>query len=80
MVRIVVDSILPHAECGSNDHRKDAPPFTRGNSRLYQVCDKNAFDKMYEKMVLGTRTILFMAQNYSLYNIKYISKNQYVLI
>ena len=28
MVRMVVDSILPHAECGPNDHRKDAPPFT----------------------------------------------------
>jgi len=25
MVRIVVDSILPHAECGPNDHRKNAP-------------------------------------------------------
>ena len=65
-----------------DDHREDAPHFitdTR-NSRLYQVCNKNAFDKMYGKMVLGTRTILFMAQNYSLYNIKYISKNQYVLI
>ena len=23
--RMVVDSILPHAECGPNDHRKDAP-------------------------------------------------------
>ena len=27
VVRIVVDSILPDAECGPNDHRKDAPPF-----------------------------------------------------
>ena len=27
MVRIFVDSILPHAECEQNDHRKDAPPF-----------------------------------------------------
>ena len=27
MVRMVVDSILPHAEFGPNDHRKDAPPF-----------------------------------------------------
>ena len=27
VVRMVVDSILPHAECGPNDHRKDAPPF-----------------------------------------------------
>ena len=28
VVRMVVGSILPHAECGPNDHRKDAPPFT----------------------------------------------------
>ena len=27
VVRMVVDSILPHAECGPNDHSKDAPPF-----------------------------------------------------
>ena len=27
MVRMVVDSILSHAECGPNDHRNDAPPF-----------------------------------------------------
>ena len=26
---MVVDSILPHAERGPNDHRKDAPPFSR---------------------------------------------------
>ena len=29
VVRMVVDSILPHAECGLNDHRKDAPPFSK---------------------------------------------------
>ena len=28
MVRMVVDSVLPHAESGSNAHRKDAPPFS----------------------------------------------------
>ena len=28
VVRMVVDSILPHAERGTNDHQKDAPPFT----------------------------------------------------
>ena len=28
MVRMVVDSILPHAECGPNDHRKEAPPLS----------------------------------------------------
>ena len=27
VVRMVVVSMLPHAECGPNDHRKDAPPF-----------------------------------------------------
>ena len=27
VVRMVVDSILPHAESGPNDHRNDAPPF-----------------------------------------------------
>ena len=27
VVRIVVDSILHHAESGLNDHRKDAPRF-----------------------------------------------------
>ena len=31
VVRMVVDSILPHAECGPNDHRKDAPPFSLGD-------------------------------------------------
>ena len=29
VVRMVVDSILPHAESGPNDHRKDAPPFRK---------------------------------------------------
>ena len=28
VVRMVVDSILPHAKCGPNDHRKDAPPIS----------------------------------------------------
>ena len=27
VVRMVVDSILHHAESGPNDHRKNAPPF-----------------------------------------------------
>ena len=27
--RMVVDSILPHAEFGANDHREDAPHFKR---------------------------------------------------
>ena len=28
VLRMVVDTILPHAESGPNDHRKYAPPFT----------------------------------------------------
>ena len=34
VVVMVVVSILPHAEFGPNDHRKDAPPFTN-NISLY---------------------------------------------
>ena len=34
MVRMVVDPILPHAECGPNDHRKDASQFTI-NLKIY---------------------------------------------
>ena len=30
---MVVDSLLPLAECGPNDHRKDAPPFIRKSNR-----------------------------------------------
>ena len=36
-VRMVVDSILTHAECEPNDHRKDAPPF---NPKC--ICNSNA--------------------------------------
>ena len=34
VVRMVVDSILPHAECGPNDHQKDALPFNISSSFL----------------------------------------------
>ena len=34
VVRMVVDSILPHAESGPNDHRKDALPFTFKHFRM----------------------------------------------
>ena len=33
VVRMVVDSILPHAESGQNDHRKDAPPFMPSHAK-----------------------------------------------
>ena len=31
---MVVDSILPYAECGPNDHRKDARPFIDGHNLI----------------------------------------------
>ena len=34
VVRMVVDSILSHAECGPNDHRKDASLFTCSIQKL----------------------------------------------
>ena len=39
VVRMVVDSILPDAECGPNDHRKDAPPFI--NSKNFGILDQS---------------------------------------
>ena len=32
VVRMAVDSILPHAEFGPNDHREDAPPVKQATS------------------------------------------------
>ena len=39
VVRMVVDSLLPHAKFESNDHRKDAPPFINDNinQNLYNI-------------------------------------------
>ena len=34
VVRMVVDSILPHADSEPNDHRKDAPPFITQPTRV----------------------------------------------
>jgi len=41
---MVIDSILPHAESGSNDHRKDAPQFinTEIISKSMMFGNKNA--------------------------------------
>ena len=36
VVRMVVDSILPHAEFGPNDHRKDAPLFMNASPNNQQ--------------------------------------------
>jgi len=39
VVGLVVDSILPHAESGPNDHRKDAPPFEiKDAQEMFQRC------------------------------------------
>ena len=34
VVRMVVDSILPHEDSEPNDHRKDAPPFITQPTRV----------------------------------------------
>ena len=41
VVRMVVDSILPHAENGPNDHPKDAPPFIIQNESI--TCQRRTF-------------------------------------
>ena len=46
VVRMVVDSILLHAECGPNDHRKDAPPF----SSLPQSLLSDDFDALLDNI------------------------------
>ena len=43
VVRMVVDSILPHAKSGPNDHRKDAPCFTK-------PADRDAFNLLTLKV------------------------------
>ena len=47
---MVVDSILPQAEFGSNDHRKDAPPF---------IIKKPALD-LIKAAKIRTRLIKYM--------------------
>ena len=45
MVRMVADTILPHAESGPIDHRKDAPPFRIFQNQLFHFwkqCRKEA--------------------------------------
>ena len=39
VVRMVVDSILPHGEFGPNDHRKDIPPFIVWRILIFVVLD-----------------------------------------
>ena len=39
VVRMVVDSILPHAESGPNDHRKDAPRLKVSNHQSVIMLD-----------------------------------------
>ena len=36
VVRMIVDSLLPHAESEPNDYRKDGPPFIR-ISKIFRI-------------------------------------------
>ena len=40
---MVVDSILPHAESGPNDHRKEATPFTSSKTCFREYSDDGSF-------------------------------------
>ena len=43
VVKMVVDSILLHAECRTNDHRKDAPPFSNKILLYHVIIPKHKF-------------------------------------
>ena len=44
VVRMVVDSILPDAQSGPNDHRKDAPPFSLKLVNIQKYFTSNYYD------------------------------------
>ena len=43
VVKMVVDSILLHAECRTNDHRKDAPAFSNKILLYHVIIPKHKF-------------------------------------
>ena len=79
VVRMVVDSILPHAESGPNDHRKDAPPFT--NLALYEFIITISWfvDLNYPNCHLRGITSQKFIKNFSYAGIKFLvsKKNIY---
>ena len=54
VVRMIVGSILPTAECGPNDHRKDAPPFS-----AIILCVFTIWSKTKKTSKMGTDATLF---------------------
>jgi len=46
VVRMVVDSLLPHAECGPNNHRKDAPLFIIEHFSKIHSSNQSSFSKL----------------------------------
>ena len=57
VVRIVVDSMLPHTEYGPNDHRKDAPPFISFEKRIFCFS--------YKMILSGSRLTVNYSDSYS---------------
>ena len=66
VVRMVVDSILPHVESGPNDHRKDAPQFSS------QYAIEKSLKKTKTKMELfqGLNLLVLHIQNFDLIKIQ----------
>ena len=46
VIRMVVDYMLPHAECEPNNHRKDAPPFSLNILDLCQLGTRRTIGNM----------------------------------
>ena len=53
VVRMIVDSLLPHAEFGQNDHRKHASPFRANSIRNITFYFKPIFNALY---MINTQT------------------------
>ena len=53
VVRMVIDSLLPHAKSGPNDHRKDAPPLRTKMPSLLQkwICSDYFIVKLFQSFL-----------------------------
>ena len=53
---MVVDSLLPHAKCGPNDHRKDAPPFSSARKNIFRLYLFNEAEMRRSRLVERANT------------------------
>ena len=69
---MVVASILPHAESGPNDHRKDAPPFIGFGGEVYDhdwkytiLADFQLHKILCENTIIGEKYMIFWDFDFS---------------